>query len=705
MAVLDQPIQGPPSETPDEQTRPGQLPLPEEGMGSLAYWQGEIAASHAQIDDTKLPEWRENLTRYQNKPRAVASKDDDVWVPKDYALTERKRSQLWFAMPELFCQPKPGQSPQTAQAAPVFAAVLNQKLADVDQFDADTVMTEVTFDAICPAGIMVSVLSYEATQDGDKPIQGAPGPPDPLTGQPTPGPVTMAPNIIWEQYLWERVSPAHLVAPADFVGANYDKAPFLGTRFEMDREAAIRRWQLEDIADDVPEGREPLKLLNQQEEASSDRRQRKVLTGVRLEYKASIYDPTVKHPKRLRELVVIDGMDRPVVHRDSPYQTVTETGQLSGDSVLVFTTRVGSPRTIADGKFPMSDCQASRPQTDELSKGRTQMVQQRNRNIPMRAVDKTRVDKPFLDKLVKGEYQEIIPTDGDPNQILVEIAKSQFPRENFTFNQIISQDLEETWAMSANQLGAAEAGQTATEASLKQRNTDARLSKEQQRVKDYAMGCVAVAATLIQRFSDQTDYVEVVGPVGAQILAQSALLTGVPPTPPEQENAADPNTPTTVAWNKQMVQGSFLWTIKPDTQLRRDMTQERQFRRAAYNQYRRDPLVNAQKLVLWCLEAEGLGQGYMAPPAQPQEKPYNISMSFTGEDLIPFAPQYANVVQMLTLEGKPPTFTAAAATPTEVTPTIPHGGPMPMTNPINKRQADQTGNMPGPSGEPNTGAV
>jgi len=693
------------------QTRPGQIPMPEEGLGSLAYWQGEIKASQEQIEK-KIEAWRENLARYQNKPFEKAPVRDTIWVPKDFALTERKRSQLWFKLPELFCQPKPGQTPQTAQAAPVFAAVLNQKLGP-DQFDADTVMTEVTFDAICPAGIMVSVLEYEATVDGEKPIKVGEQPdpnfvPPTLPGsvlglnQPVPmAPIMkMAPNIIHERYRWRRVSPAFLIAPADWVGSKYDDAPFLGERFELDREIAKRRFNLED--EDVPDGRAPLKTLNEAEDKDVTRSDRRVVTGVRLEYKASLYLPDVKHPECLYELVIFDGAEAPAVHRKSPHQTILPTGQLSGDSLKVFTTRVGSVRTISDGKFPNSDCQQSRPQVDELSKGRTQMIQQRNRNIPMRAADKTRIDSNVLAKIEKGEYQEIILVDGPANDVLHEIARAQFPRENFSFNEIVEKDLEEQWALGANQLAQDDPDSPPTEASIKQRNTDARLSKEQQAVKNYFLAGVQVAATLIQRYADEPDYVEIVGPVGAQILAQSALLSGTPVTPEQQQQAADPNTPTTVAVNKLMVQGSFLWSIKPDSQLRTDMQQERQYRISVYNQLRRDPLVNGQELVKWVFEGFGLnGAQFMAQPQPPPEPVPSISIAVKGEDLVPWAPQYPNIVQLLTIDAKP----AQLLPPQTLEPSVPHPGMMPGVDPLNKHQADLSGQMPGPTTEPNTGGV
>lgn len=659
------------------------LPLPEEGLGSLGYWQSEIQAAKDQIAKL-LPEWQKNLQRYQNKPLDAAPTKDTIWVPKDFALAERKRPQLWHQLPELFAQPKPGQ-PLAPLAGPVFSAVLNQYLADEDHFNADVVMTECTFDTIVPAGLMVSKICYEAFVDGEKPAIGADGVPslipdpegaiDPLTGGPALVP-EMVPNVLKERYVWHRISPANLLLPADWTGSDYDRAPWIGWRFERDREEIKTLFKLTD--DDLGDGEAPSESLNKQEDKTSDKPNRRVIRGVELFYYASRYDGTVKHPDRMRWMVLLGVSDKdPVIHKDSPYQTVLPDGKLSADSLIGHPIHVGTLRTISDGKFPNSDCQQSRPQVDELSMGRTQMIQQRNRSIPMRAADKSRLDPTTQQKLQAGEYQEIIFTEGPPEGILAEVVRAQYPRENFSFNEQIEQDLEETWAIGSNQLAGDTAGQTATEASIKQRNTDARLATEQARVKKYFLTGVRKCATLIQRYADTPDYVEIVGPGGEKILQQ---------------------------WDKTQIQGKFLWTMKPDAQLRTDANQERKFRMDAYQVFRRDPLINAAELVKWVFEPWGMGGQFIAPPPPPQEPPPRVSVSVKGEDLDPGMPQYPNIVTLLTADGVTG-LSAQTAQPATLAGGMPHGGPMPGAEPINKHLQDATGNMPGPSGETNTGAV
>lgn len=596
------------------------LPLPEEGLGSLEYWQGEISASDDQIK-TLLQEWRTNLNRYQNKPLKTTPSEDTIWVPKDYALTERKKPLLWFQLPDVACTPNPGHAPVNT-IAPIFAAVLNHYLRHPHEFHANVVMTEVVFDAICPAGLMVCKLGYDAYTDGTLPMQvpqiGPDGQPaiDPLTGQP----ILIeqeVPNILAERYYSTRFSPAYLRLPCEWVGSDYDRAPWIAHRFEDDKQTLIQRYGIDPDEAFVEDDR-PLESLNAIEDETSQRQTRRLVRGTEIWYRTSLFDPTVKHPDRQRQLVLIG--DRVVVHRDSPHQTVEPTGRLSADSLIGYPIHVGSLRTVADGKFPNSDVQQTRPQVDELGKFRTTMVRQRSRSVPQRVGDKNRLPPDVQEKFAQGVQQEIILVDGAPGDIIMEVARANYPRENFTANDYVDKDLNECWAMGSNQLGLDEGGQTATEASLRQRNTDSRLAVEQARVKDYFIRLVQKAAVLVQRYCSPEDIARIVGPQAAQMYQQ---------------------------WQRTSVTNDVLWTIKPDSQLRTDLAQERQYRTQAYNQFRRDPLINPQALLTWALEPFGLN---------PQQ------------------------------------FLA-------------HAGPMPGVNPVNKRQLDQTGALPGPSGEPNTGDI
>lgn len=651
-----------------EGVRPGELPLPADGLGSFSYWKGEVQSAKDQ-KERLIGEWRKNIRRYMNKPHSQFSGSDTtdiVWVPKDFALTERKRAKLWYQLPEVYCQPKPGQMvpPMTG---PVFAAVMNQYLADECQVDAQRVMREVTFDQICPAGIMVSKLGYEAFVDGERQV---PGMVDPFTGVQQ---VDVVPNIVKERYYWHRVSPARLLLPADWTGSNYDDAPWVGMEFERDRETVKRLWNLTD--EELPNAVAPEKSLNELEDMSSERANRRVVRGIEVYYKASLFDANVKHPDRIRWMVFLDKDDKPVIHRDSPDQTVTPEGALTADSLYGFPIHVGSIRYVSDSKYPSSDVQQSSPQVFELSRGRSQMVAQRDRSIPMRWGDRSRLDPDTVSKLTSGDWQAFVLTDGPGNEIVGEVARAQYPRESFEFNAQIEKDLEETWSLGSNQLGIkASEGQTATEASITQSNSAERLGAERQEVVNYFIGGVKKIATLIQRYADAPDYVQAVGPQGEQILQQ---------------------------WDKTQLSGKYLWSIKPDSQLRLDMGQERQYRTQVYNLLRKDPLINPQELIKWVLESYGMTHAaFLAQPQPPSPPPPKISLTFKGEDLNPFAPQYANITQILAANGGP-----QLQPPQPLQPVVPHGGQADKVEPIDKHQAEATGNLPGAGKAANVGNV
>src|SRR4030095_12691738 len=105
------------------------LPLPDDELGSFAFWQAEVQASV----DRRLQElttWKRNVERYQGKRYSLSgfSDSDFIQVNVDYYKTEQKKAQLFFRNPEMVLSPR---HPQYAQATPVFQAVLNEYLGPI----------------------------------------------------------------------------------------------------------------------------------------------------------------------------------------------------------------------------------------------------------------------------------------------------------------------------------------------------------------------------------------------------------------------------------------------------------------------------------------------------------------------------------------------------------------------------------------------
>ena len=608
------------------------LPLAEEGPGSLDFWRGQITAAQARIDKA-LPAYRQQMDAYRGQIFDAVSKGDRVPVPKDFSKVERKRAALVFHLPEVTLK---ALQPDLQSAVAIFQARVNEQLG-IDGIDALTMLNEVVFDILCPSGFGVSKIGYEAFVDGTVPIQVGtePGPPAPLP----PGSVLglsappaaavpimrQVPRIIHERYYWERVSPAKLLKPATFRGSDYDKAPWLGVEFVIPKHEAIAKgWATEDtktIAQD-----ERLLILD----LDLDGQAVELVRGAELWYRAYAVDPAVKHPEKFRQLVIMDGDDAPVVHRDSPYQrwdpaTGKFTAGMIGNPIHVCLTR-----TLGDSSTPKSDVAMSREQVLELSKGRTQMIQQRDRSIPLRLADIVRLGGPEkFQAILNGDWQALIGVENlEPNNPPIqEVARSAYPREDFTFDQVINRDIDEAWGMGANQVGLeTEQGKTATEQAMVQRNSDARLDKERQEVlRFFAKGTVKFAA-LLQLFDDRQDLVAVLGANAERVLEQ---------------------------WDRTKVQGRWAFEVRPDAGARIDGEQYMKSLLDAFNFLAKDPHINRMELlrpIVSGLKLDPTRAIVEQLPAKPPDAA-NVSFRFQGDDLDVTSPKWPIIEALLKQSG------------------------------------------------------
>lgn len=683
------------------------LPLPAEGHGSLSYWTSQIKDSEEKRNRYKDLEWDKNIQSYLGKSLTTVPEQDTVTVPKDFANVERKKAELFFQNPDVNLTPK---FPGLEDAVSTFQAVLNHYLGP-ERVDAGAMMTEVTFDA-CMTGLMVSKIGYENVQDGETEIQTGtrelPAEPIPgsVLGLTAPAPQTEpimepAPNIIHERYFWERVSPAKLLLPVTFQGFVYDRAPWIGFEFEDEWDVLKRRYDLpDDLEPGSGRGDQPSVLKSEREDAQVSQATKRV-KAQEIWYRAALYDPDVKHPDLLRYLVLIDGLDEPVRHEDSPYQRLTPEGKIQG--MRGFPVHVGALRYVSDTAYPAAETTIGRPQVQELSKSRTQMLLQRDRNVPMRFVDVTRIGgEPGLDKLRRNVWQSYVPIMGlDVNQPpVMELARSSYPPEDFQFNTIISRDLDEVWAFGPNQRGLETAERkTATEIRNIQSNVSARLDLERRHaIRYYVQGAEKLGA-LIQLFADETDYVEVVGQDGGRRLQ---------------------------AWNKDAVAGEFVYDARPDSAVRVDAAQEFSDVIEMYNLTGKDPHANRVELLTRMARLRNIDVTRFVVPELPESKPEppKISFAIKGELLDTRNPNFPILQAILEQAGYkiPPEAIQAAnahaqaqgqilnelAATSGVAAALPggtgsgptgrpqHPGAMPQMDRLSKHQSDRSGELSGP---------
>lgn len=557
------------------------LPLPEEGVGSLTFWRGEISAARDEVKK-ELGNWRENLKRYMGGYHQAYGFEqrETTQVNIDYEKTEQKKAQLFYKVPEVVLTAR---NPESAAAVPVFNAVLNQKLGP-DETDALSAVDECLSDVICPAGIAWVKVGYTAS------VQ-----PPAAPGQP--------PVVSHSCYYIERGSPAKLLVPSGFIRSNYQQADWLGFRSFVGDEELSSLSDVQPPATDQGSRYDEDLLVDTK--AHHVGRPGKAVTEIW--YWAYRIDPAVTDRRLVRHLVLVEEEDQPRVHEDSPYQRIDPaTGSLIG--VEGFPIKVLTLRYTPDSHFPKSDCQMSRPAVDELSQTRTIQMQQKRRALPMRGVDRGRIDTATIAKLEQGEVQSIILTDGVPHEIIEMIALPTLPRDTSVASDISMRDIDRAWALGQNQSGITEQGsKTATELTYMNQATDVRLDKERDKVLRWFVSIVSALGGLIQLYEDDTSYVELAGQDGAKKMQ---------------------------AWNRLTVPGKFVYGVKPDSAKRLDQTTERKMALDRYQLTANDPFNNRMEGLkdVYAAFGEDPTRHLQQPPAPPPEKP-RISLSFKAEDL------------------------------------------------------------------------
>lgn len=646
---------------------PNKLPLPLDGPHAASTWQTRITAATQRMQQ-KILHGRENVLRYQVKHLTARPTTDTVVVPDDYANVEQKKAQLFFQSPEVQLRPT---MPGLENQALLFQAVVNEQLGP-DGADAKSMVGEVLFDLLCPAGFGATKIGYEATT---KPVEMptmdaqtaalAGIPPDQI-------PTQASEQVIHQRYFWERFSPGQLLYPDDFVGSNFDTASWLGMRYRIDAAAARRQYNLADDAGKESKVANDEMLMSEQADGA-DRSATPKITISELWYKASLFDPEARHPELIRQLVFVDGVDEPVVHRDSPNQRFDPYGRfetgMRGFPIHVLTTRY-----VSDQALPPSDCDITRVLVDEKSKFRSQMLQQRDRSLPQRWVNTQRVGKEFIDKVTGNPmeaFQAVIPVDGDGREMIGEVSTARYPRENYTANDYIDRDIQKGWAMGSNQQGAeTDTSRTATELSLVQGATDVRLDYERGKVLEWYTKGAEKFAALIQLFADETQYVQVLGS----------------------------KAPTLQAWDKTKIAGRFVFTAKPDSAIRVDAAQERRSALDLYRVTANDPNVRRTELLKSIVQRYGFDPATVVADELPEKgpEPPKVSLNISGADLAPTMPQYQACLAILSANGihiDPAAAMKAAAQQQGAEPK--HGGMQEMEAGLGLASTQRSGQLPG----------
>jgi hypothetical protein len=610
-------------------------------------WQARLEAA-VKAADAKKKEWEPYITSYMVRCAGkAAAGDHEISVPLTYAYVELKKSQLRFQVPEVNLKPK---RPEWAAASRAFEGALNHELGESG---ADAMLDMVSTDVLV-CGIAAAKVGYFADiRTREVPVMAPPtdvyGQPmlqDPLTGAPTEpvqqlDPVTREPLtqdedwIAHECFYNDRIAPENLLIAADFTGGDYDRASYLGHRFQIDVPTAIRRYGLP--ADFQPTATKPMDTLSSGETGDGrDALTTKDVEGIEVFYLATVFHEAIEpedaaappaeppHVGQYRRLVFIKGKPEPVVHEDSPYQYIDEAdGKLkgmTGNPLHVLTLRY-----LPGSAYPVSDVQAGFPAAEEVNIGRSQMVNFRDRIMPQIGVDRTKASpelKAQLEANANAKLGRLVLTDAPPNEVIQSISVAQFPRDNFKFNEVAQDDFRLAWSMGKHAAGMTEDGEpiTATEVQAAQTATDTRLAYEQTRFLKWWCKLAEKFGANLQQFKDEPGYAEILGEDGAKALQ---------------------------AWNRTggdgiaSIKGEFVFSARPDAALRLDVNADRQQKTQLYTQLGNDPNVNRVELLKPVLTAYGLDPAKIVVEQLPEKgpEPPRISWSFKGEDLSPVDPK------------------------------------------------------------------
>lgn len=666
---------------------------------TLTTWRAAIAGARRTREDVEARYgWQANIDRYA--PASLKETEGHVNVGADFADVERKKAALFFSSPSLalVCDeptfalappsapPQPGQPPvppppTLGTIALIHQELLNALVSDV-HLGLKAIVGKAILDLLLAAGVGPVRVGYTAAfLPTEEPAQGAP---------PVP------PVSIHEEFWVARVSPKALLLPAEHKDTDIRRAAWVGHEFVMPVSQLRAEYQIPEDTE-IPTGMDKISF-NDDRKDSRGRPVDPPATGVYLEYRALLTGES-SHPKAVWCLVLIDGMDAPIKHGPSPHQTFGPDGRLTPDSLPDYTILPLWTRDLPDSAWVPSDCTITAPLTRELNTYRTQAITQRDSARQVILFDSELLDPVAADQIKQGEINTMVPVRSGAlaqgaGAIMAQVVTASIGRENYLGQDYIQSDRDKIHGISANTTGANSAkATTATEATIVNRNTEARFNQEQARVQEWYLSVVRTLDLLVLRYADARLATTLLGARKGQLWAQF----------------------------KQHLAGGYRYEIHTDSGKYMDAEAQRRQWLQFYQMTIQDPLANkkvifSKLLAFWGIDpVEGIVEPQPAPVPPPQ-----VGVSFKGEDFSPLSPQFPLVVKMAQQGGwqiTPEDVTNATAQAQQMQQTammgalmagpatagdaqadMRHGGPAPQQMPLNKRQLGETGatnNAPG----------
>jgi hypothetical protein len=231
-------------------------------------WKSRLEKSADLLKNRHRTEWRENTGALETRPLADKPDRDLVVVNKDLPRVKQKIAQLFYQVPEVQLKPRrddyacggtglsagpellPDQASQDARDDARGPERCARRLWHRDQQARLRVRhrawSRCRSRPCRPPGQPPSA----AETAGQLAAPTAPGhaaadgrAPDPLASLGAPL-RPAGPRCIYENYFWNRISPAKFVFPEEFIGSDFDEAPWLGFEFRINVEEAKRKYNL-----------------------------------------------------------------------------------------------------------------------------------------------------------------------------------------------------------------------------------------------------------------------------------------------------------------------------------------------------------------------------------------------------------------------------------------------------------------------------
>lgn len=677
---------------PEPVPAPGALTMTQEDL--RAWWSRiELARARRKREEDL---WQALLNAYLPPPNASA---DTINSNIHFRNVEAKGAALIFQLPELRLTPLEPLGaildPETQQPLDLYTviatkrAVLN-KLLGRDHANVLQTMNESAFDILQTSGVAFEKICYEAdfmpqpqsVQTGVAPMAGSV-----LGLQDVPQLTTQTVDVpINERWRWYHFSAKKGLIPHDFYSTRYDEAPWLGMEFNFPLREAKRRKLVPETADGTAASDDQRFIHRGDGERDSVGPRVK---GVEVWARAVQFRDGVYHSDLFDYLVLIEGQDTPAVYKPSPYQTIGPDGRLTADSMIGNPIHPVTYRYCSDTAWIPSDAAFTNPLVKQLNTWRGQDIKLRDANLARFFYAESMTEQ--VNKLNDVDTGQGVPVPDEKlmqgaDKIIAAIPHLERAQADVQGEASVRRDIDETLAIGSNQAGNVNAKVlSATEVATASQNSNTRMKKEQTALVERFLVGARKFDSLIQRYADQRDYVEIVGQDGAKKLQ---------------------------AYTGALIAGRYAFDAKPDSQLSNDAAQERGQTLEYVNYMAKSAYTNQGEMARVVATAFGKDPARMVQNPQPQgPPPPNVSVRVTMDDLAGPAGQAAlKILQAAGYPLTPEDLQVAQANgqiialqeQAQQQAKTDHGGAADKGDLINKHASELTGAMPGrtPEGAP-----